>query len=186
MKRLSLFGLGLLLFISCENKKWDEAQEMNNTPESVQKQPSIGLPKVIGVSPNGDTFSIDKVDAKYILLDFWASWCGPCRANHPGLVSVYTKYQGKGIEFFSVSLDENKEKWTAAIAKDHLTWKYHICDFGGWDSPLAAQFGINQIPNNILFDQNGNILGQNLEPEELDAMFTKLLESKALDTLISH
>jgi thiol-disulfide isomerase/thioredoxin len=186
MKKVLYIILPVLIFLSCENKKWNDASSMEKVEQPQTQPPSSGLPKVIGVAPNGDTLSIEKVPADYILLDFWASWCGPCRANHPGLVSVYSKYQGKGIEFFSVSLDQNKEKWVAAIAKDHLAWKYQICDFGGWDSPIAMQFGINQIPNNILFDKNGQILGQNMEPNDLDAMFSKLLEAKKLDSIVSH
>ena len=132
--------------------------------------------QVQGVSPYGDTLALKKVGAKIILLDFWASWCGPCRKVHPELVKVYSKYNKKGFEIFSISLDESKEDWQKAIIKDKLTWKHHISELNSWDSKYAKMFQIEYIPNNILYDEKGNELGKELEPAQLDKILGEILE----------
>jgi thiol-disulfide isomerase/thioredoxin len=131
-------------------------------------------------NPEGKTMALSSVKGKIVLLDFWASWCGPCRMENPNLVAAYNKYKdtkfknAKGFTIFSVSLDQNKDAWVKAIAKDNLTWEYHVSDLGGWQSKPAQIYRVNSIPASYLIDQNGIIIGKNLRGPALDAALEKL------------
>jgi thiol-disulfide isomerase/thioredoxin len=120
---------------------------------------------------NGKPIALSSFRGKYVLIDFWASWCGPCRRANPFVVQMYNKYKdkkfngGKGFEIFSVSLDQNAEAWKNAIAQDGLTWKYHVSDLGGWGSEGARIYGIQSIPQCVLVDGEGTIIGVGLRPE---------------------
>jgi peroxiredoxin len=103
---------------------------------------------------------------KYVLLDFWASWCGPCRGENPNVVTAYKKFHEKGFEIVQVSLDTKKDAWLNAIHKDGLTWT-HVSDLNGWKNDAAVLYGINSIPSNFLLDKNGKIIARNLRDEEL-------------------
>lgn len=103
----------------------------------------------------------------YLLLDFWASWCGPCRRENPNLVRVYQKFHSKGFDIFGVSLDSKKENWKKAIQNDHLTWT-HVSDLQYWNSKAAGLYGIRAIPSNVLIDPKGIIVARNLEGEDLE------------------
>lgn len=130
---------------------------------------------------DGKEISLYSLRGKVVLIDFWASWCGPCRYENPHVVEAYDKYKGakfkngKGFEVFSVSLDAYKDAWVNAIEKDQLKWKYHVCDFKKWSSDAAKLYKINSIPSNILIDGNGVIIGKNLRGIELH---------KALDAVV--
>src|ERR1700752_4228106 len=97
-------------------------------------------PDITMETPEGKMLSLSSLKGKVVLVDFWASWCGPCRAENPNVVAAYKKYSSKGFDIFSVSLDNNKEKWIAAIAKDGLAWGSHVCDYKGWQSPVVQLY----------------------------------------------
>lgn len=115
---------------------------------------------------NGHAVSLSSFKGKYVLVDFWASWCGPCRAESPNLVKAYEKYNGKGFQIFSVSLDESKDKWLKAVNDDHYTWT-QAGDMKGWNNVAARQFGVQGIPFNMLIDPNGVVIARNLRGDEL-------------------
>jgi len=128
-----------------------------------------------GTTPDGKTIQLSSYYGNYLLLDFWASWCGPCRRANPELVRVYNKYKSKGFNIFAVSLDQKKESWTSAIAKDGLTW-VHVSDLKFWDSAPAKLYAVRTIPSNFLIDPKGNIIARNLEGAELDEKLNELFK----------
>lgn len=114
---------------------------------------------------------------QYLLLDFWASWCGPCRRENPHLVKAYQTYHDKGFDIFAVSLDKNRDSWLAAIEKDSLTWT-HVSDLAHWDSAPAKLYGVRGIPANFLIDRDGIIVAKNLRGDELQETLNNLLGDK--------
>jgi peroxiredoxin len=124
---------------------------------------------------NGKTISLNSISAKYILLDFWASWCVPCRLQHPELVNTYNTFHKKGFEIVSISLDESKADWRQAVKKDKLSW-IHVSDLKSWESPLAKRFSIYAMPFNILIDQNRKIIATHLDPAKLLEKLDELLK----------
>jgi len=133
--------------------------------------PEITLP-----TPSGETKALSSLRGKVVLLDFWASWCGPCRKENPNIVSVYNKYNSKGFDVFSVSLDENKKAWEAAIKKDGLIWMNHVSDLGGWRSAVVPIYEIESIPFPVLIDKEGKIvaMGESLRGAGLENELKKL------------
>jgi peroxiredoxin len=142
---------------------------IQNTVEKA-KLTAIGnpAPDFTNNDANGKPVSLSSFKGKLVLLDFWASWCGPCRAENPNLVNTFNKYHDKGFQILSVSLDRPgaKEKWLKAIHDDGLQWN-HVSDLQFWDNAVAKQYGIEAIPQNLLLDPTGKIIAKNLEGEEL-------------------
>ncbi len=137
--------------------------------EAIAKKTAIGSPAMDFTQNdvNGKPVSLSSYKGKYVLLDFWASWCGPCRAENPNVVKAYKKYHEKGFEILAVSLDDKKDKWLEAIAKDGLTWT-HVSDLKGWKNVVAQMYNIRAVPSNLLLDKDGNIMAKDLRAEELD------------------
>ena len=137
---------------------------------------TIGYPAIDFSQPdvNGKNVSLSSFKGKYVLVDFWASWCGPCRKENPNVVAAYQKYKDKGFDILGVSFDDNKDKWVAAIAKDNLTWT-HISDLKGWQNSAGKLYGVQSIPFNLLLDKEGKILGKGLRGPDLDAKLAELM-----------
>jgi thiol-disulfide isomerase/thioredoxin len=133
------------------------------------------IPEITGLNPDGKSISLSSLRGKVVLIDFWASWCGPCRAENPNVVNVYNKYKDKGFDVFSYSLDDNKAKWADAIKKDGLIWPAHASQLKGWDSDICEQFNITSIPTNYLIDRNGNVIAFNLHGGALEQILQKVL-----------
>jgi thiol-disulfide isomerase/thioredoxin len=139
------------------------------------KGTTIGYPALefAQADPDGKKVKLSSFKGKYVLVDFWASWCGPCRAENPNVVSAYKKYHDKGFEIFGVSLDDNKTKWMAAVEKDKLTWP-QVSDLKGWQNEAAKAYGVTSIPFNLLIDKEGKILAKGLRGAELEAALAKI------------
>ena len=129
-------------------------------------------------TPTGEQISISDFAGKgsYLLLDFWASWCQPCRLKNPNLVELYNKFKDKGFEIIGISLDADKDEWIKAIEDDGLSWN-HISDLAFWQSEAAKSYSITQIPQTILLDKEGNILARGLSINELGEKLAELLEN---------
>jgi thiol-disulfide isomerase/thioredoxin len=109
-----------------------------------------------------------------VLLDFWASWCGPCRKENPNVVKLYAKYKDEGFTVMSVSLDKDKAAWEGAIAKDNLTWPNHVSDLQQWSSKVGAIYQVKGIPFTVLIDKEGKIVQTNLRGEALDVELKRI------------
>ncbi|MBI3517769.1 MAG: TlpA family protein disulfide reductase [Bacteroidetes bacterium] len=178
-------ALGLVIssiLVACKSKKEATASSAetakDKTAVKVDAVEGLNLgnkaPEIMQASPKGNVITLSSLKGKMVLIDFWASWCGPCRAENPALVAAYNKYHeknfisGKGFEILSVSLDQNEMAWAKAIEKDMLSWPNHVSDLQGWDNAAARRYGVNSIPTNVLVDANGIIIARNLRGEALE------------------
>lgn len=145
------------------------AQKINAHIKSLQKV-AIGNPATDFTmnDENGKPVSLSSYKGKVTLVDFWASWCGPCRRENPNIVKAYNAYHAKGFEILGVSLDKDKDKWLQAIKDDQLTWQ-HVSDLKGWDCAILKDYAVNFIPQNFLLDKEGKIIAKNLTGEQLEA-----------------
>lgn len=133
-------------------------------------------PDFTQLTPEDKPFSLSNLRGKYVLIDFWASWCGPCRRENPNVVRLYNTYKDKGFEILGVSLDRDRTRWLDAIENDQLTW-LHVSDLKGWSNAVAKQYNIRAIPHTILIDPEGRIIGQKLRGASLEAKLKELFDT---------
>jgi peroxiredoxin len=133
------------------------------------------LPDFTQNDVNGKGVSLNSFRGKYVLVDFWASWCGPCRGENPNVVKVYNAYKNKNFTVLGVSLDQDKNKWLEAIKKDNLTWT-HVSDLKYWNNEVAVKFGIQSIPANFLIDPNGVVIARDVRGEDLERIVASKLK----------
>lgn len=144
--------------------------------QNVKKSmPSAKAPDFSQPDVNGKSISLSSFKGKYVLLDFWASWCKPCRQDNPNVVKAYNEFKDKNFTIFGVSLDQNKEAWQQAIHQDGLTWT-HASDLKFWSNEAAVLYGVQGIPANFLIDPNGNIIAQDLHGEEIVRELRKVVK----------
>lgn len=137
---------------------------------------TMTAPEIALKNPSGTEIRLSSLKGKVVLIDFWASWCTPCRKENPNVVRMYKKYRGEGFEVFSVSLDQDQAAWKAAIDKDGLFWPNHVSDLMGWQTPLTQTYGFQSIPHTVLLNREGNIVGVGLRGAQLEQ---KLVEQLA-------
>ena len=134
------------------------------------------------IAPDFEELSTDRkskiklsdLRGKVVLIDFWASWCGPCRKENPNVVRTYEKYKNDGFTIVSVSLDTDKEKWIAAIKNDNLSWPYHVSDLAGWNNQIGRKYDVSSVPFTVLIDKEGKVISTNLRGQALEGELSRI------------
>jgi peroxiredoxin len=160
-------------------KKYPNQENLKLFYEYVEKMKRLNIgslaPEIKLNTPDGKEIALSSFKGKVVLVDFWASWCGPCRKENPNVRKIYADFHSKGFEVFSVSLDKDKASWVKAIADDKLTWT-HVSDLGYWQSSVVPLYEIKGIPMTVLLDREGKIVAKNLRGEQLAAKVAELLK----------
>ena len=171
------------------NKKYAMSQDPQNPPKKQTKQQQVQqkqrkgknskymagdmAPDIVMNDPDGNERKLSDLRGKVVLVDFWASWCGPCRRENPHVVHAYKKYKDRGFEVFSVSLDSDVNRWKAAIAQDGLVWDNHVSDLQSWRNAASQAYGITSIPHTMLLDKEGKIIRTHLRGAQLEQELIK-------------
>ncbi len=132
-------------------------------------------PEISLINMEGNQINLSDLKGKVVLIDFWASWCGPCRNNNPRLIKLYQKYHDKGFEILGVSIDNNAQDWKQAVNEDHLEW-IQVDDKNGWNASTAKVYNVNAIPSSFLIDKDGIIREIDLEGRQLESKIKSLLK----------
>jgi thiol-disulfide isomerase/thioredoxin len=179
---INMFGSIDMEFTRIIAEKYVKAFPKSEKPTKIlasMPKPSPGVgeeaPNILLPDPDGKNIALSSLKGQIVLLDFWASWCGPCRMENPNVVNVFNKYKDKGFIIYSVSLDNDRNKWLAAIEKDKMTW-LHVSDLKNWNSAGAALYGVRSIPATYLIGKDGKIIAKNLRGEKLEQELKKVLE----------
>ena len=179
--RKTMPGSGFFTLFRDQVDRYEQEQLMIKLQEEEAKRLSnllpIGseAPEIMQQTPEGGTLALSSLRGKYVLIDFWASWCRPCRIENPNVKRVYERFKSKGFEILGVSLDRDHGAWVDAIRADGLPWK-HVSDLGFWNNAAAQQYGVGSIPYTVLVDREGRILEKGLRGEQLEARLAELLK----------
>ena len=148
-------------------------QQYMSEKGKVRLSPGAMAPEISLPTPEGTTFSLSSLRGKVVLIDFWASWCSPCRRANPHVLSLYKKYHDKGFDILGVSLDKTKESWIKAIKDDGLIW-HHVSDLKYWQSEAGRAYGVQSIPHTVLIDREGKIIAVGLRDASLEAKLKEI------------
>ncbi|MEL6922586.1 MAG: TlpA disulfide reductase family protein [Bacteroidota bacterium] len=157
----------------------EATKQVENLKKKVSSLRSLVMgaeaPDFTATTPEGEDMSLSELRGKVVMIDFWASWCGPCRRENPNVVALYNKYKSKGFEILGVSLDRSKAPWLKAIETDGLTW-HHVSDLKGWKNEVAQMYNVSSIPQTILLNEQGEIIARNLRGEQLAQRLAEIFD----------